>query len=80
MGRIFQIAQLGHPVLRRIAEPVAEIDGTVIELIDDLFATSADANGAGIAAPQIYVSLRVFILSIRPTRAIPMHHRCPRQQ
>jgi peptide deformylase len=71
VGRIFQIAQLGHPVLRRKSAPVAEIDGTVIELIDDLFATSADANGAGIAAPQIYVSLRVFILSIRPTPRYP---------
>jgi len=71
MARIFQIAQLGHPVLRRVAEPVTEIDSTVRELVDDLFATSCEANGAGIAAPQIYVSRRVFILSIRPTPRYP---------
>ena len=71
MARIFQIAQLGHPVLRRIAEPVAEIDSSVRELVDDLFATSREANGAGIAAPQIYDSRRVFILSIRPTPRYP---------
>jgi peptide deformylase len=71
MGRIFQIAQLGHPVLRRVAEPVTAIDQSVRELVDDLFATSREANGAGIAAPQIYVSLRVFILSIRPTPRYP---------
>lgn len=71
MARIFQIAQLGDPVLRRVAEPVSEIDDSVRELVGDLFATSQDANGAGIAAPQIFVSKRVFILSIRPTPRYP---------
>jgi len=71
MPRLMQIAQLGHPVLRQIAEPVAEIDDSVQQLIDDLFATSNEANGAGIAAPQIYVSSRVFILSIKPTPRYP---------
>jgi len=71
MARIFQIAQLGHPVLRRVAEPVEEIDDAVRELVEDLFATSREANGAGIAAPQIHVSRRVFILSIRPTPRYP---------
>jgi len=71
MARIFQIAQLGHPVLRRVAEPVQEIDSSVRELVEDLFATSREANGAGIAAPQIHVSRRVFILSIRPTPRYP---------
>jgi peptide deformylase len=71
MARVLEIAQLGHPVLRRIAEPVAEIDDSVLDLIDDLFATSENANGAGIAAPQVYVSSRVFILSIRPTPRYP---------
>lgn len=71
MPRIFQIAQLGHPVLRRVAEAVTELDASVRELVDDLFATSREANGAGIAAPQIHVSRRVFILSIRPTPRYP---------
>jgi len=71
MPRLMQIAQLGHPVLRQIAKPVEEIDDSVQELIDDLFATSEEANGAGIAAPQIYISSRVFILSIKPTPRYP---------
>lgn len=71
MPRVLEIAQLGHPVLRQIAEPVAAIDETVQQLIDDLFATSDAANGAGIAAPQVDVSLRVFILSIKPTLRYP---------
>ena len=71
MARVLEIAQLGDPVLRRIADPVSEIDDSVRNLIDDLFATSENANGAGIAAPQVNVSSRVFILSIGPTPRYP---------
>lgn len=71
MPRLLQIAQLGHPVLRKVAEPVLAIDDDIQALIEDLFATSAEANGAGIAAPQVYVSLRVFILSIKPSPRYP---------
>jgi peptide deformylase len=71
MPRLMQIAQLGHPVLRQKADAVEEIDDSIQQLIDDLFATSNEANGAGIAAPQIYRSLRVFILSIRPSPRYP---------
>jgi peptide deformylase len=66
-----KIAQLGHPVLRQVARPVSAINAEIQALIDDLFATSEAANGAGIAAPQIHVSLRVFILSIKPTPRYP---------
>ena len=71
MPRLMQIAQLGHPVLRQKAQPVLKIDDSIQELIDDLFATSDEANGAGIAAPQIYRSLCVFILSIKPSPRYP---------
>lgn len=71
MANVREIAQLGHPVLRKIAEPVVEIDDSVQRLIDDLFATSEAANGAGIAAPQVHVSSRVFILSIKPSPRYP---------
>jgi peptide deformylase len=71
VSRVLDIAQLGHPVLHQIAEPVAEIDDTVRQLIDDLFATSDAASGAGIAAPQVTISSRVFILSIKPTPRYP---------
>jgi len=66
-----EIAQLGQPILREKAKAVEQIDDQVQRLIDDLFATSEAANGAGIAAPQIFESLRVFILSIKPTPRYP---------
>lgn len=71
MGRVLEIARLGHPVLRQLAQPVETIDASVQQLIDDLFATSEAANGAGIAAPQVHVSSRVFILSIKPSPRYP---------
>ena len=66
-----EIAQLGHPVLRQKAAAVEQIDSKTQQLIDDLFDTSEAANGAGIAAPQIFQSKRIFILSIRPTPRYP---------
>ena len=71
MARPRQIAQLGNPVLRQRAEPVEQIDDSLQSLIDDLFATSAETDGAGIAAPQIDVCKRVFILSINPSPRYP---------
>ncbi len=67
-----QIAQLGQPVLR---EPVRHItnplDPTIQLLIDDMLATVADANGVGIAAPQVYQSLSLFIVASRPNQRYP---------
>ena len=71
MAQVLEIAQLGHPVLRQVAEPVTCIDETVQQLIDDLFETSNAAKGAGIAAPQVFVSSRIFILSIKPSVRYP---------
>lgn len=67
-----QIAQLGQPVLREPAHPVADPrDPAVQALIDDLLATAADANGVGIAAPQVYEPLALFIIASRPNPRYP---------
>jgi peptide deformylase len=50
----------GDPVLRTKAKEVTEFDGELRRLVGDLSDTLDDANGAGLAAPQIGVSLRVF--------------------
>lgn len=59
---IRSILRMGDPRLTRVAEPVREF-GTpeLTRLIADMFETMHDANGAGLAAPQIGVSLRVVI-------------------
>lgn len=51
----------GDPVLRTPAQPVVDFDKELRELVADLTETMIDAPGAGLAAPQIGVSLRVFV-------------------
>ena len=61
---IRKIATLGHPILRQVAQevPIAEIDSDTIQrIILDLLDTVEDANGAGLAAPQIHESLIVVL-------------------
>ncbi len=67
-----QIAQLGHPVLR---SPAAKVElpasSFVRSLIGDMMATLREANGVGIAAPQVYESLALFIVASRPNPRYP---------
>lgn len=59
---ILKIAKMGHPVLSRIADPVADPTAPEIQaLIRDMIVTMHDADGAGLAAPQVHVSLRVVV-------------------
>ena len=54
------IRLFGDPVLRTPADPVVDFDAELRRLVDDLTDTMLDAGGAGLAAPQIGVGLRVF--------------------
>src|SRR5438067_8389668 len=54
------IRLFGDPVLRTPAEPVRDFDAELRRLVKDLTDTMLDAPGAGLAAPQIGVGLRVF--------------------
>ncbi len=67
-----QIAQLGHPVLRQTTRPVDDpFDAAVQSLIDDMLATVTEVNGVGIAAPQVYEPVRIFIIASRPNARYP---------
>ena len=66
---ILKIARMGHPVLRRKAESVADPTAPEIKhLIADMTETLADIGGAGLAAPQVHVPLRVVIFQVPPQR------------
>ncbi len=54
------IRLFGDPVLRTPAEPVQDFDKELRKLVKDLADTMLDAPGAGLAAPQLGVGLRVF--------------------
>ena len=66
---ILKIARMGHPVLRRKAEPVADPAAPEIcGLVADMVETLADIGGAGLAAPQVHVPLRVVIFQVPEQR------------
>jgi peptide deformylase len=72
MATLLQISQLGHPVLRKTAKEVKNVADTEIQaLIDDMIATCLDVDGVGIAAPQVYRPLRLFIVASRPNARYP---------
>ncbi len=60
-----RIRLLGDPVLREVAEPVDRVHDDVRALIDDLMDTMYEADGIGLAAPQVGVPIRVFVYDVR---------------
>jgi peptide deformylase len=58
----------GDPILNTAAEPVTDFDKQLRSLVRDLTATLDDAQGAGLAAPQIGVGLRVFAYAVGSER------------
>jgi peptide deformylase len=71
---IRKIAQLGEPVLRQRAKELALTElGTPSfkQLVGDLIETMRDADGAGLAAPQIYESVRVVAIEVRANPRYP---------
>lgn len=62
---ILKIARMGHPVLAKRAEAVADPSAPGIRrLVGDMIETMIDANGAGLAAPQVHVPLRLFVFRV----------------
>ncbi len=62
--RLLEVIRLGHPVLRREAEPVPEElfdSGRLHELARDMERTMVEEHGVGLAAPQVAEGLRLFV-------------------
>ena len=58
------IRHLPDPVLRQKAKRISAIDSSIQRLIDDMVETMQQANGVGLAAPQVGVSLRVVVVQL----------------
>ncbi len=56
-----KIIQAGNPILAAVAEPVTDFDKNLKHLLEGMKKTLYEANGVGLAAPQVAVSLRVFV-------------------
>ena len=67
---ILKIARMGHPVLLERAAEVADPGAEECQrLIRDMGETLEDAGGVGLAAPQVYTGLRLFIYLVPGSRA-----------
>ena len=67
---ILKIARMGHPVLARRADAVADPAAPEIRnLVKDMLETLADVGGIGLAAPQVHVPKRVVIFEVPAARA-----------
>ncbi len=72
MMSVLNIELLGSEVLRKPAEEVKEIDEELRLLIADMFETMYDAEGIGLAAPQVGLSRRVMVVDVREEGSEPL--------
>jgi peptide deformylase len=66
-----RVLKMGEPLLREVARPVTRFDAELVELIADMDETMRALHGAGIAAPQIGVSLRAVIFELEDNPRYP---------
>ena len=59
------------PLLRQVAEPVADIDNAIRTLLSDMAETMYDAPGIGLAAPQVGICQRVIVMDCAPDESPP---------
>lgn len=62
---IRQIVTEGDEVLRKVSRPVGELDSRLQVLIDDMLQTMYASNGVGLAAPQVGVLRRLFVMDVQ---------------
>ena len=63
---ILPIVAYGTPVLKKAAKEITSCYPNLNELIDDMWETMYASNGVGLAAPQIGLSIRVFVIDASP--------------
>ena len=72
---ILKIARMGHPILREVAAAVGDPTAPEIrDLIRDMIEKCHDAGGAGLAAPQVHVPLRVVLFRVPVERLTGREH------
>ena len=61
---IRNIRTLGDDILRKTSKPIKEITPKITELIEDMFDTMYEAEGVGLAAPQVGILKRIVVIDI----------------
>ena len=63
---VLPIIAYGDPVLRKVCEPVSADYPNLKQTIADMFETMYNANGVGLAAPQVGLAIRIFVIDTEP--------------
>jgi peptide deformylase len=72
MPELLEVIELGNPILRQEAQWVEDVQSERVQtLVENLLVTVKEANGVGIAAPQVAQSDRLFIVASRPNLRYP---------
>ncbi len=61
---VMEILSIPNPKLKKISEPVAEVDASVRRILDDMADTLYDAKGVGLSAPQIGILKRLVVIDV----------------
>ena len=59
---ILPIVAYGDPVLRKVCDTISEDYPALDKLIEDMFQTMYHSNGVGLAAPQVGLAIRLFVV------------------
>ena len=59
-----EIRVQGDPVLNKLCKPITEVTPKLVELIDDMIETMYEANGVGLAAPQVGILKRIVVIDV----------------
>lgn len=63
---VLPVTAYGHPILRKVAEPIEKDYPELDQFIEDMFETMYFSEGVGLAAPQVNRSIRIFIVDATP--------------
>lgn len=63
-----EIMKVGAPVLRQKCEEVTKFDGNLARILDDMYETMTEADGIGLAAPQIGIPARIIVIDVDDRR------------
>lgn len=61
---ILEIRRAGDKVLKQVAKPVGRLDKRIKRLLDDMAETMYNADGVGLAAPQVGMSIRAIVVDV----------------
>ena len=69
---VLKIVKFGDPTLRKVCRPVDEITPRICTLLDDMIETMRDAQGCGLAAPQVGVLRRIAVIEVEDGKVIEL--------